>query len=164
MELDQDHPFDRNWVALERLTGWIAALTVGGGAMLASLIAVVVARPSLVLGSLIFGASLSLFLLLAAVATFWPEAAWKRSSWRVSERGLEIRRGVFWRSIVYLPRSRVQHTDVSQGPLERRFGLATLVVHTAGTAHASVDVPGLPHAVALQVRDFLVTAGRGDAV
>ena len=58
----------------------------------------------------------------------------------------------------------MQHTDVSQGPLERRFGLATLVVHTAGTAHASVELPGLQHAVAIEVRDFLVTAGRGDAV
>ena len=164
MELDRDLPLDRNWVALERLTGWIAALAIGGGSILASLIAVLVTRPSLPLGALIFGAALTLFLLLAGVATFWPEAAWKRASWRLNDRGLEIRRGVFWRSIVSLPRSRVQHTDVSQGPLERRFGLATLVVHTAGTAHASVELPGLPHATAIEIRDYLVASGRGDAV
>ena len=164
MELDQDLPLDRNWVALERLTGWIAALTIGGGAVLVSLIVVLVASFSLAVGALIFGAALSLFLLLASVATFWPEAAWRRASWRLSERGLEIRRGVLWRSIVSVPRSRVQHTDVSQGPLERRFGLATLIVHTAGTAHASVDLPGLLHATAVEIRDYLVAAGRGDAV
>jgi membrane protein YdbS with pleckstrin-like domain len=164
MELDRDHPLDRNWVALERLTGWIGALAIGGGAVLVTLVVILLTRPPLAIGSLLFGAALTLFLLLACAATFWPEAAWRRASWRLTDRSLEIRRGVFFRSIVNLPRSRVQHTDVSQGPLERRFGLATLVVHTAGTAHASVELPGLPHATAIEVRDFLVTAGRGDAV
>lgn len=164
MELDRDLSLDRNWVALERLTGWIATLTIGGGAVLAALIVVLFARPSLPIGALVFGAALTLFLLLAGVSTFWPEAAWRRASFKLNPRGLEIRRGVVWRSIVSLPRSRVQHTDVSQGPLERRFGLATLVVHTAGTAHASVELPGLPHATAIEIRDYLVAAGRGDAV
>jgi membrane protein YdbS with pleckstrin-like domain len=59
----------------------------------------------------------------------------------VDARGLEIRRGVFWRSVVNVPRSRVQHTDVSQGPLERSYGLGTLIVYTAGTDHAQVNSP-----------------------
>ena len=44
-----------------------------------------------------------------------------------------------------VPRSRVQHTDVSQGPLERNHGLGTLVVYTAGTDHAKVELGGLDH-------------------
>ena len=60
-----------------------------------------------------------------------------------------------------MPRSRIQHTDVTQGPYERRFGLATLVVYTAGTENASITIEGLSHETALAVRDALLA--RGDA-
>ena len=68
-----------------------------------------------------------------------------------------------WRTVVTVPRSRVQHTDVSQGPLERRFGLGTLVVYTAGTDHARVSLGGLAHAHALRIREQLLPRG-DDAV
>jgi membrane protein YdbS with pleckstrin-like domain len=58
----------------------------------------------------------------------------------------------------------VQHTDVSQGPLQRRYGLATLTVHTAGTENAQVQLPGLPHDVALSIRDHLLPGNTADAV
>ena len=45
-----------------------------------------------------------------------------------------------------MPRSRIQHTDVTQGPFERWLGLGTLVIYTAGTEHAAVPIEGLPHA------------------
>ena len=68
-----------------------------------------------------------------------------------------------WRSEISVPKSRVQHTDVSQGPLQRRFGLATLVLHTAGTQHAAVSLSGLSHEAALQIRDYLIEGGPDDA-
>lgn len=104
-----------------------------------------------------------LFAGLAALAVVWPALAWARASFKVDAQGLEIRRGVFWREVLRVPRSRVQHTDVSQGPVERPLGLATLVVHTAGTHHASIRLDGLAHATAEAVRDFLI-AGAEDAV
>jgi membrane protein YdbS with pleckstrin-like domain len=58
----------------------------------------------------------------------------------------------------------VQHTDVSQGPLERRYGLGTRVIFTAGTDHARVDLKGLDHATALAIRDHLLPRGGDDAV
>ena len=66
--------------------------------------------------------------------------------------------------VIHVPRSRVQHTDVSQGPVERRFGLGTLVIYTAGTDHAKVDLAGLEHGVALRLRDHLLPSGDTDAV
>ena len=63
-----------------------------------------------------------------------------------------------------MPRSRVQHTDVSQGPLERHYGLGTLVVYTAGTDHARVSLPGLAHEVAIQLRDDLRPDRHDDVV
>ncbi len=63
-----------------------------------------------------------------------------------------------------MPRSRVQHTDVSQGPLERSHGLGTLVIYTAGTEHARVELGGLDHGTALLIRDHLLPREENDAV
>ena len=63
-----------------------------------------------------------------------------------------------------MPRSRVQHTDVSQGPLERKLGLGTLVIYTAGTDHARVALSGLDHSTALDIREHLLPGRTGDAV
>ena len=78
--------------------------------------------------------------------------------------GLEILRGVYWRTITNVPRSRVQHTDVSQGPLERRYGLGTLMVYTAGTQHSQVTLSGLDFTVARRIRAHLLPSDQGDAV
>lgn len=94
----------------------------------------------------------------------WPAIAYRHRSYRVDELGLEIHRGVYWRTITNVPRSRIQHTDVSQGPLERAHGLGTLVVYTAGTQHAQVKLPGLELAVAQRIRTHLLPSDQGDAV
>jgi membrane protein YdbS with pleckstrin-like domain len=83
----------------------------------------------------------------------WPTVAYRHSSYRFAEVGLQLRRGVVWRSQVAVSRSRIQHTDVSQGPIERIYGLATLTVHTAGNEYAD----------ALAARDFLLAARAADA-
>lgn len=93
---------------------------------------------------------------LALGAMRWPALAYRHARYIVSPIGLEIRRGVIWRSIINVPRSRVQHTDVLQGPIMRKFDLATLTIHTAGTEHATVALEGLSHATALRLRDFLI--------
>lgn len=81
---------------------------------------------------------------------------YERSSWRLSPQGFEVRKGVFWRHQIVVPAARVQHLDVSQGPLQRRFGLATLTVFTAGTQNSSVAFEGLAHDVAVELKDRLV--------
>jgi uncharacterized protein len=101
---------------------------------------------------------------LAWLSVHWPEISYRHTFYRVDPQGIEIRRGVIWRSTINVPKSRVQHTDVSQGPLERRYALGTLVIYTAGTDHAKVDLPGLNHARAMRIRDHLLPTGGDDAV
>jgi len=74
--------------------------------------------------------------------------------------GLLLQRGVWWRSETFVPRARVQHTDVSQGPLGRQFGVATLKVFTAGSHLGQIQIDGLTREAATALRDALL--GRGD--
>ena len=97
-------------------------------------------------------------------ATHWPSLSYAHWSYRLDETGIEIRSGVWFRTVTTVPRSRVQHTDVSQGPIDRRFNLGTLIIYTAGTEHAQVSLPGLEHGMALWIRDALLPKHGADAV
>lgn len=96
----------------------------------------------------------------------WPAADYRRQGWRLDESGLEIRRGIFWRREITVPRARVQHTDVRQGPLQRQYGVAKLVIHTAGTEAPSIELNGLSLPIAQWLRDELIgeLKGKSDAV
>jgi membrane protein YdbS with pleckstrin-like domain len=102
--------------------------------------------------------------LLAWLALRWPQIDYRYWRYRVDDHGIEIWSGVVWRLAVAVPRSRVQHIDVSQGPIERSCGLATLSIHTAGTQYSKVELPGLDHALALAVRDALLPKDAEPAV
>ena len=82
--------------------------------------------------------------------------------------GVLLKRGVLWRSETFVPRPRIQHTDVTQGPIARHFGIATIKIFTAGSAIGQLSVEGLPHDDAVELRDRLLgrqVAGAGhDAV
>jgi uncharacterized protein len=93
---------------------------------------------------------------LLAFAWAWPRARYRRLSYRIDDVGVVITSGVLWRSETLLPRVRIQHTDVTQGPLERRFGIATLKMYTAGSRFTETELPGLAHGDALALRDALL--------
>ena len=105
---------------------------------------------------LVIGVSGVVMMFIAVMSFIWPPIEVRNTFWRLEPRGLEIGRGVFWKHQVSIPSSRVQHIDVSQGPLQRNFGLATLTIHTAGTANASVELAGLDFDTATNLRDQLM--------
>lgn len=97
-------------------------------------------------------------------AIWWPKVRYRYITYRTDENGFTIHRGILWREVTSIPKARVQHTDVVQGPIQRRFGLGKLVIHTAGTQDASVSLSGLPYDKALPIRDFLIEGAERDGV
>lgn len=75
--------------------------------------------------------------------------------WRMDDTGLGIRSGHMWMKEVRVPIQRVQHLNISRGPLQRGRQLATLTVYTAGTAHSSVKLPNMDNATAEDIREYL---------
>lgn len=95
---------------------------------------------------------------------WWPTLSYRHLRFGVDETGIAIESGVIWRSRIALPRVRIQHTDVSQGPLERRYGIGTLKMYTAGSRHTQIELPGLRHEDAIALRDALLAEGAGSGV
>ncbi|MFM6988815.1 MAG: PH domain-containing protein [Arenimonas sp.] len=87
---------------------------------------------------------------------------WRCTRWRLDEHGLRLRKGRWWRTEVFVPRSRVQHLDIHNGPLERARGLATLVIHTAGTQSHALKQGGFGLQTATMLRDALIPERRRD--
>ena len=83
-------------------------------------------------------------------------AAHARFGYALLDDGLWLQSGVFWRKAVFVPRERVQHTEVNHGPLDRKMGLAKLVLHTAGLRMQHLTIPGLTDAAAHALRDKLL--------
>ena len=83
-------------------------------------------------------------------------------SWGYAERAddLLVTSGILYRQLVVVPYGRMQFVDVTAGPLDRRFGLATVQLHTAAAA-TDAQIPGLVPAEAARLRDRL--AARGEA-
>ncbi len=103
--------------------------------------------------------------LLLVFVLVWPGIEFRYARWTWDEDGLEIHRGVFWQHRITIPISRIQHVDVSQGPLQRQFGLGKVTVHTAGTQHAAIELSGIAYEAAIWLREQII-AGQGapDAV
>jgi membrane protein YdbS with pleckstrin-like domain len=99
---------------------------------------------------------------LVAVGWGWAVVGRTVRSWGYAERAedLLVTRGVLVRQLVVVPYGRMQFVDVTAGPLDRRFGLATVQLHTAAAA-TDAQIPGLVPAEAARLRDRL--AARGEA-
>lgn len=155
------HRLDPRWIPYQRQVAWVSSavvtiLLVGAAAVLV-LISDLPSTPFMI-------AALCLAVVNAGLRQWWPGLAWRYASYRLSARALEIRRGVLFRSWIDVPRSRIQHSDVSQGPFERLHGLGTLSIYTAGTHHALVRLHGLDHSRALAIRDHLMQSDDDDVV
>ncbi len=82
-----------------------------------------------------------------------PLRRYQARGYQMGADRLRVVRGLVFRSDTVVPFGRVQHIDVHQGPVERAYGLATLVLHTAGNHNASVSLPGLGHDDAMAMRE-----------
>ena len=149
-------PLHPNQLWVFRIRGAIAAVVVVAGAMTLdfSLLRETALRPGLV--------PAAVGLLALAAILLLPRRRYCAWGYCEEEDELHVRSGLFTRVRTLVPFGRVQHIDVAHGPIERRFGLATLILHTAGTRGAAVPLPGLLHGDAEAMRDRIRAKIRQD--
>jgi uncharacterized protein len=126
--------------------------------------------PLLIIAGVLEGAQLLLpgtvivptCILYGFMAFVVPARKYRHWGYDISNDRLRVVRGyLFYRDTV-VPFGRIQHIDVDQGPIDRRYGLATLTVHSAGSHNSTVALPGLLHADALAMREKIRAAIRAD--
>lgn len=78
-----------------------------------------------------------------------PKLRWNRWRYEVREQEIELQHGVFITRRRLIPMVRVQHIDTSQGPILKRYHLATVAISTAATIH---EIPALDVVEAEELR------------
>lgn len=143
------HPSSR-LLTLRRLEAGIAAAALA--------VAALVATRASALGFGLAGAAVVL-----GVAAEWFLRR-RFHAWAYAERAddLLVRRGVMFARLSVVPYGRMQFVDVTAGPLERAFGLATVRLHTAAAA-TDARIPGLVRDEAARLRDLLAERGEAQA-
>jgi len=80
---------------------------------------------------------------------------YKKRSYALRERDLTYRKGWIFSSMITIPFNRIQHTEISRGPIERKFELSTLKIYTAGGSTSDLSIPGLEVEEAEQLKEFV---------
>ncbi len=154
MKTEPAERLDPRAKVLWRITGTLGALPLLAAGAFASWASLRVVEVPLLLGVVPFLAALGLVVVLAAVV---PDLRWRRWRYEIREDEVDLQRGIVWVSRTLVPLARIQHVDTQSGPLQRRFGLATVVFYTAAGPN---QIPELSAPVAAQVRDRIAELTR----
>ena len=98
---------------------------------------------------------------IIAVLVIWTSfvifAGHKKRGLAVREHDILYKRGLIWRTVTIIPFNRIQHIESHRGPIERKLGLATLKIYTAGGASSDIAMSGLTAHRASQLRELILT-------
>ncbi len=98
----------------------------------------------------------SQWLVILVVSLVWPVIAFPKRGYVVRDKDILFRKGIVWRSVTAIPFNRIQHVETSNTPLDRKFGLATLQLFTAGGSSGDLRIDGLATSVAEQLRIYIL--------
>ena len=85
---------------------------------------------AIIIAGWIIAALIMLFQLLQII--IYPPIEYIQWAYMIAPDRIEIKKGIFYRTHTVIPISRIQHVAVTQGVLQRPFGLSTVQIHTAG--------------------------------
>lgn len=86
-----------------------------------------------------------------------PKLRYRRWRYEIFDQEIYIQRGILIMKRTIIPIIRVQHVDTEQGPILKRFSLATVSISTAATTH---EIPALREEDASWLRDRISTLAR----
>lgn len=159
--VDRGDPVDPRTVAVWRWAALLGAIPIAAAAAVFTVSMLIAGDP---VGDILWVTYPLLVAALGLHAWWYPAARYRRLRYRVDPIGITITDGILWRTQSSLARVRIQHTDISQGPLQRRYGVATLKLYTAGSRFTKIELPGLACDDAVKLRDRLLEGAEGDAV
>ena len=164
----------RRWLTYRMVLFWITVGLLELLALIGGIASLFSGKPIATVLIVLFAVALSMLL---AVTWFCVHIEWDLRTYVVTDRSLRVRQGAWIFKEFTLTYANVQNVQVTQGPLQRVFGIEDLRVDTAGggggakaEAHGAtghnVTLAGLENA--REVRDLILSyvkvAGRGSGL
>lgn len=92
-----------------------------------------------------------------AWAIVTPPIRYRQWRYEIRDDEVELLHGIVVRTHQIVPMARIQHVDTTRGPIQRRYGLASVVFYTAAGA---MTIPELADARAADVRDRIAALAK----
>lgn len=101
---------------------------------------------------------------ISAVCTYLfvfllPKLRWRKWRYEIFDQEIYIQHGILIVARTLVPMIRVQHVDTKQGPILKKYDLASLTISTAATTH---EIPALLEVDASELRDRISALARVD--
>lgn len=110
----------------------------------------------------IIGLALGAWLLITILSFLFMRLSFKRTGYALREKDVLYRTGWIIRRMQVCPFNRIQHCSVHAGPLERKYGLASISLFTAGSDGSDIKIHGLTDAMAASIREFIMQKVKND--
>lgn len=157
------HRADPRAVDADRCANWWSSGVVIV-VLFAAFVAILMAWSPSLLDTIVIGAVLGVVAIGATVLGYWyPRRFYQTYAYRLRPEWIEVRKGICFRRVIAVPRARIQHIDVARGPIARSYGIAKVVLHTAGSMYSDVTIEGLAAETAFRIRDKLIEERRSRA-
>lgn len=95
------------------------------------------------------------WIILTVGYAFIQAKSFFQKAYALRDKDVIYRSGWLVQKIKTCPFNRIQHSSVTTGLFERKFGLATLILYTAGTDDADLSIPGLKEADATAMKEWI---------
>lgn len=144
---------DERMLTVWRISAWPAGLVLLVGAAGCAAGAVWLDWPWWIALALAVAGLAELWLCVVILPPYWLK------SWRyeIREEEIALRHGLVFKEYTVIPMVRVQHVDLKQGPVMRRYQMAAVAFSTAAGGH---EIPGLALDKAEEVRDRIIQLAR----
>ncbi len=113
--------------------------------------------PQIIWASSIGGAIIILLFMLVGYFGFF------KKGFALREKDISYQRGLIFHKITTVPLSRIQHSELVRGPMDRMFGLSSVKIYTAGGSSSDVTIPGLTVEIAENIREYINSKIEKDA-
>jgi membrane protein YdbS with pleckstrin-like domain len=149
-----------NWVRVSVRLRTMRRVVLG----VVGIVLAVAAAVAFVIAGSVLAAVVAVVVVLGIGAAVFVVVGRNYESWGYAERGADllVTHGVMWRRLVVVPYGRMQLVDVTAGPIERKFGISTLRLHTA-SAGTDARIHGLTGSEATRLRDRLAALGESQS-
>lgn len=139
------------------LTGAFAAIVTGLGlAVLQNVGGSAPDSAPAVLPFLFSGFAWLPWLAVFAALVSWPWISFPYRGYAVRQRDILVRSGVLWRKLTAVPYNRIQHVETESSLLDRRFGIASVKLYTAGGSSGDLRIRGLSADASEKIRVFVL--------
>lgn len=102
------------------------------------------------------GSAALVFVLLVTLTIAAIHIGFKNRAWALRDKDIIFKKGWLFQSTHIIPFIKIQHCVVRSGPIERKFGLASIRLMTAASGDIDISIHGLKADTAAQLKEWIM--------